>query len=77
MTLLDQVNEKLCAARNAAILKHGNGLLASGINIDSEQFRTSMLEYAGTLEEWRYTSLKTIAAKLGLVVLDANNGRIQ
>jgi hypothetical protein len=52
---------ELIRHRNLALTAHGNALLGRGMDIDSEEFRKSMLRYAGDLEEWRWCALRDLA----------------
>jgi hypothetical protein len=60
-----EAQAELIRHRNLALVKHGNSLLARGVNVDDEAFRTSMLDYAGTLETWRMSALQEIARAIG------------
>lgn len=61
----EQAQQKLIDHRNAALVKHGNSLLARGMSVDDQAFRTSMLNYAGDLETWRMSALQAIACAIG------------
>jgi hypothetical protein len=61
----EDAQQKLIDHRNAALVKHGNSLLARGMNVDDQAFRTSMLNYGWDLEVWRMSALEEIASAIG------------
>lgn len=60
----EQAQAELVRHRDLALTAHGNTLLGRGLSVDSEEFRKSMLEYAGTLETWRFNALRKIGAAI-------------
>ena len=54
---LDQANDELVRCRNAALTSYGNRLLAAGSDVDDEEFRSTMVSYARTLEKWRHEAM--------------------
>jgi hypothetical protein len=50
---LAEANDELIGHRNLALARRANELLEGGADVNGEEFRTKMLDYAGALEEWR------------------------
>jgi hypothetical protein len=65
MKTIDEANAELCRHRNLALTAYANRLLARGLDVDGEEFRKSMLRYAGELETWRMSALQEIACAIG------------
>jgi hypothetical protein len=60
-----EAQSELIRHRNLALTAHGNTLLDRGLDVDGEEFRKSMLRYAGELETWRMSALQEIARAIG------------
>jgi hypothetical protein len=60
MKTIDEANAELVRHRNLALTDYANRLLADGADIDGDEFRVRMLEYASTVEKWRCDSIDHI-----------------
>jgi hypothetical protein len=50
---IDEAKIELSRARDAALASYAKDLLSHGADFDSAEFRTKVINYAGTLEAWR------------------------
>jgi hypothetical protein len=62
-----EAQAELIRHRNLALVQHGNSLLARGMKVQDEDFRTSMLNYGWDLEVWRMAAMEEIASAIGLM----------
>jgi hypothetical protein len=57
----EEARAELILARNRAITRRANELIERGFSVDDRAFRETMLNYAGSLETWRWNAMLRLA----------------